>query len=466
MFGVDTMTISTALSADVWQRVKTALMRNGGRNWQYQYKCDGIHRVSFPFHEESGHYALRLQLSPAQLLGSRQGSLTSPEDVRDEFPQALRCWLDKRAGIRFWPNPLHWALDRIDFAYDVQQLSQEQIDAYVQLARAGSVPTSFKTLHKETWTGSAVFGNKNERIQLYDKARQMNSRHPDAGCDVLASYQGVLRVEVQLGKDRLASIREQAGWQFRRLDDFLQPGLAEAIIRQRVGEVIGSGPYTTITKASQRLAAHKTNQVVTAAEHAKLTAFLSFVGESASLQQARSRCGEKQGPVSTATFSKYVKRLQELSSSLPLIPRDSKAVSLPELLPPQENGDSTSLSAWIAGAKGRAKTEALQPLRKVLAQYESNRGVFMTEKLIEILTASEPVEEQPADEVTETSESATMIGSAAQERRTSTGRTSFAADRPCLKLSKGPVITPQLQREYRILRGPPVGEGRQAEQRK
>ena len=90
----------------------------------------------------------------------------------------------------------------------------------------------------------------------------------------------------------------------------------------------------------------------------------------------------------------------------------------------------------------------------------------MTEKLIEILTASKPVEEQPAGEVTETSESAPVVWSAAMGRRTSTSCGSSVADRPCLKLSKGPVITPQLQREYRILRGPPVGEGRQAEQRK
>ena len=89
----------------------------------------------------------------------------------------------------------------------------------------------------------------------------------------------------------------------------------------------------------------------------------------------------------------------------------------------------------------------------------------MTEKLIEILTASKPVEEQPAGEVTETSESAPVVWSAALGRRTSTSCGSFAVDRPCLKLSKGPVITPQLQREYRILRGPPVGGGRKAEQR-
>ena len=464
MFGIDTMTISTCLSADVWHRVKSALLRKGGRNSAYQYVRDGIHRVSFPVHEEVGYYALRLQLSPAQLIGRRQGSLTSLDDVRNEFPQALRCWLTQHAGTKFWPNPLHWAVDRIDFAYDVQQLSQEQIDAYIQLTRAGSAPTSFQPIHKEDWIGSAVFGNKNERIQLYDKARQMNRRHPDAASDVLASYQGVLRIEVQLKKDRLASIREQAGWQFRRLDDFLKPGLAEAVIRQRVGETVGIGAFVTFTKAAQRLAAHKTNRIVTAAEHAKLTSFLGFVDSTASLGQARLLCVNKQGPVSSATFMKYVKRLAELGIELPLIPRESKVTSLPTLLPPPENDAATSLSAWLTQAKRRADTEALQSLREVLAYSESTRGGRMTEKLIEILTASKPVEEQPAGDVAKTSESAPTIPSA-QTRRTSTSRNSSAAGQPCLKLSDGTVTTPQLQQGSRILRGPPVGGSKQAEQR-
>ena len=88
----------------------------------------------------------------------------------------------------------------------------------------------------------------------------------------------------------------------------------------------------------------------------------------------------------------------------------------------------------------------------------------MTEKLIEILTASKPVEEQQAGDVAEASESAPTIPSA-QTRRPSTVRNSSAAGRPCLNLSKGPAITPQLQQGCRILRGPPVGGGRQAEQR-
>ena len=461
MFGVDTMTISTCLSADVWHRVKSALLRKGGRNSAYQYVRDGIHRVSFPFHEEASYYALRLQLSPAQLLGRRQGSLTSLDDVRNEFPQALRFWLNQHAGTRFWPNPLHWAVDRIDFAYDVQRLSQEQIDAYIQLARAGSAPTSFQPIHKQDWIGSAVFGNKNERIQLYDKARQMNRRHPDAGSDVLASYHGVLRIEVQLKKDRLASIREQAGWQFRRLDDFLKPGLAESIIRQRVGEMVGIGPFVTFTKAAQRLAASKTNRNVTAAEHAKLTAFLSFVDSAAGLGQARLLCGNKQGPVSSATFTKYVKRLAELGIALPLIPRESKVTFLPVLLPPPENDAATSLSAWLTQAKRRAEIETIQSLRKALPYSKSKHGGCMTEKLIEVLTASKPVEEQQAGDVAETSESAPTIPSAALGRRTSTGRNFSSACRPCLKLSDGTLTTPQLQQGYRILRGPPVGGCRQ-----
>ena len=85
----------------------------------------------------------------------------------------------------------------------------------------------------------------------------------------------------------------------------------------------------------------------------------------------------------------------------------------------------------------------------------------MTEKLIEILTASKPVEEQPAGDVAETSESAPAIPSAVMGKRASTVLGSSAAGRPCLNLSKGPEITPQLQQGYRILRGPPVGGGRQ-----
>ena len=89
----------------------------------------------------------------------------------------------------------------------------------------------------------------------------------------------------------------------------------------------------------------------------------------------------------------------------------------------------------------------------------------MTEKMIEVLTASKPVEEQPAGDVAEASESAPTIPSAVMGRIASTVLGSSAAGRTCLNLSKGPAITPQLQQGYRILRGPPVGEGRQGEQR-
>ena len=100
------------------------------------------------------------------------------------------------SAVHCWGNPLHWVLDRLHCAIDITGLTQEQNDAYIALARSGTVPVSFKKLHHDDWIGSAIFGNKSERIQFYDKGRQMNRNHPDADEAVLAAFQGVLRVEV------------------------------------------------------------------------------------------------------------------------------------------------------------------------------------------------------------------------------------------------------------------------------
>ena len=355
MFGIDTINISCSLNQYVWTRVRRFLIRKGGARWQYQYAKEGIHRISFPCHEEFGYYALQLQLSPATLLGRMAFSITPAEVVKEQLPEVLTKWLVQHTGIHNWPDVLQWSANRVDFACDVQSLSQDEVDAYIALARSGSVPPSYKVLHRPAWKGTAAYRNQSERVQFYDKGRQMLKRHSDADPAVLAAYQGTMRIEVQIKKDRLAFIQKKAGWQFRTLDHFLQPGLAEAIVRQRASEVVGTGAYISAGRAKQVLAANLTNGTLTKARYCKLAGFLDYIQEQGSLHQSRACCKEGNGLISLATFDAHVRQLTQLSIPLPLIPRRGPVNKLRALLPDALPGVAVNLNDWLAQlSNGRA----------------------------------------------------------------------------------------------------------------
>lgn len=348
MFGIDTLTITCAIQKqDEWSRVRRSLMRKGGEKWQYQYKKQGVHRVSFPCHEESFYYAMQLQLSPAELLGRLPHSITSIDDVREQLPAALEAWLAQRTTVKKWLNTLDWSLERIDFACDVQHLSWQELNSFIALARAGQAPQHFGVLHLLDWKGTAVYGNQNERVQFYDKGKQMRKKHADEDPAVIAAYQGTLRVEVQISKQRLDRIKKMAGEKRRTLGQFLKPGLAEAIVRQRVDEVIGGGPYKTAGGAKQVLAAKLTNGSITKAKRDKWFEFINYVELQGSLHQVRAYCKRGMGIVSAATFDVYVKELSELGVMLPLIPSKAPLRKLPALLPAARPETAVSLREWV-----------------------------------------------------------------------------------------------------------------------
>ena len=402
MFGIDTLTISHHIrNIAEWEFAKCSLVRKGGSRWQYQYKKQGIHRITFPCNEEFGYYALRLQLSPATLLERVPYSITPIELIREQLPQKLTRWLVERTGINNWDSPLHWVLDRVDYATDISELMQEDMSVYIALARSGAVPASFKKLHKDCWTSSAIYGNKNERIQFYDKGHQMRKRHPDAGEAVLAAYQGVLRVEVQLKKDRLSHIRHDVKWPDRTLEQFLRQDLAETIVRQRVTEVVGFTAFTNAGSSLQRLAAHRTNGVVTLAKQKKLSNFISFVQDQPSLQVAKNFCSTGMGPVSAATFSKYLGALSELGIAMPLIPGSYKLKSLPALLPQPADGAVLAYKEWKQRQKSAREQSFLTPLN---SEIDASREVLLQSYLL-------PLENVAANPVTlETMSASTNCG--------------------------------------------------------
>ena len=369
MFGIDTLTISTKLDYFSWLAIRNSLTRNGGSNWRYQYQSEGIHRIGFPSHTDTHYYAITLQLSPAQLLGQGKSALLDEETILDRFPEALQNWLSCHTGRQKWRNPLDWTLNRIDFTTDIGNLMQCKIDAYLSLAQVGFVPASFHLVSAPDWAGSVVIENNNERLLFYDKHRQMQNKRRTESSEVLDAYRGTLRVEVQLKKDRLERIRDKADLPCRTLRQFLQPGLAEAIVRERVGEVIGAADYVNSATAARRLAAHQTNKTITRATHAKLTDFLAFVAACPSLQAAKDLCSQKQGPVSEVTFSSRIRQLAELGIPLPLIPQNCISVQkLPALLPRPAAATALSLEAWIQQQREAAACRALRPFLGALGQ--------------------------------------------------------------------------------------------------
>lgn len=193
-----------------------------------------------------------------------------------------------------------------------------------------------------------AYGNKSERVQFYDKGRQMLKRHSDVDPAVLAAYQGTLRIEVQVKKARLAFIRGKAGWQFRTLDHFLQPGLAEAIVRQRASEVVGTGSYIGAGRAKQVLAANLTNERLAKARYCKLAEFIDYIRVQGSLHQSRACCKEGNGLISLVTFDAYARQLTQLRIPLPLIPKGSPVNKLRALLPDALPGVAVNLKEWLA----------------------------------------------------------------------------------------------------------------------
>ena len=75
----------------------------------------------------------------------------------------------------------------------------------------------------------------------------------------------------------------------------MAPGLAEAIVRQRAGEVIGKGAYIGAGRAKQVLAANQTNGTLTKARCCILAGFIDYIQVQGSLQQSRACCKKGNG---------------------------------------------------------------------------------------------------------------------------------------------------------------------------
>ncbi len=143
------------------------------------------------------------------------------------------------------------------------------------------------------------------------------------------------------------------------MGQFLQPGFAEAIVRQRAGEVIGTGSYRSAGRARQSLAAAKTNAVIKAPQYRKLNGFIAFLQGQASLHSAREQCKNGAGPVSVATFDSYVRQLAEQGINLPVIPTGYAVQDLMPLLPHVEDCKADTLNEWLEQWKSARKSKPL-----------------------------------------------------------------------------------------------------------
>ena len=167
-----------------------------------------------------------------------------------------------------------WNLQRIDYNIDLK-LTPLDVEQYITLLQRGNKNHSWrihefvdekkkrqKSKHghrKKTHpTGSVLFDNKQYSVNIYNKHLERVKVQAERGItdlDELQASEGVLRIEIQVKRNKLNAIKRDFDFDFagKPIEIFARYDVASHIVMKALADITGRADYTTLENAKKRV---------------------------------------------------------------------------------------------------------------------------------------------------------------------------------------------------------------------
>lgn len=262
--------------------------------------------------------------------------------LSDNFSKYMSILLPQKQNIN------QWEVQRIDYNIDLR-MTQNEVENYIELLQMGDKHSSWDihnslkpkgVLHPD---GSVIYSNKQYSINIYDKHKERKREQERRGVvdeKELKESEGVLRVEVQVKRGKLNSIKKAIKGKFdiagKPLEFFARYEVAVPVLINAVKSISGYADYTTLSNASEcvtrRLVSNNTSMCI--------NEFIRLVGHLKSLYRAKS---EYKGRVRVDTILKHLERMNINPVTIPVRFKCKYMKNIMELI-------LTKLSEQMSGA--------------------------------------------------------------------------------------------------------------------
>ena len=249
--------------------------------------------------------------------------------------------------------PLHtdlnkWSLQRIDYNIDLK-LTPVEVEQYITLLQRGGKNHSWhihemadevkkrrESKHgnrKKTHpSGSVLFDNKQYSVNIYDKHKERLKVQAERGIIDTAELQaseGVLRIEVQVKRHKLNTIKQAIKQSFdfegKPIELFARYEIAIPVIMKTLESITGHADYITFERAKKRIERAKLSERTQTA----VIDFLALVTRTKSLWRAKE---EFTGGISVETVLAHLNRLNINPVTIPVsFKRDGMENLLPRV---------------------------------------------------------------------------------------------------------------------------------------
>ena len=227
-----------------------------------------------------------------------------------------------------------WSLQRIDYNIDLK-LTPREVEQYITLLQRGGKNHSWhvhefadeeknrresKHGHRKKThpTGSVLFDNKQYSVNIYNKHLERLKVQEERGktdTAELKASEGVLRIEIQVKKNKLNTIKRNIKIDFdfdgKPIEYFARYDVAIPIVMKALEDITGRADYSTFETAKKRvLSGVKTKRTQTA-----IVDFLRLVTHTKSLWRAKELF---ESDIKAETVLEHLKRLNINPVTIPV----------------------------------------------------------------------------------------------------------------------------------------------------
>ena len=222
-------------------------------------------------------------------------------------------------------------LSRFDLCINAELINQEQVKAYIKMARRAIIPKYLKQrvyydkVSKRTKPlkdDMSVYSNNYIEISIYNKFKQMKKEEKEIYSDKdFKAAENIVRIEIRCMKKKLKELKKK--FDVKTTDDFMRNAdkIGRYLYKYYLSEMFGTGEIFTLKEVKERLALGDLKPKNVEA----LTEFLEFANEVRSVNKAYEIYCEADGKKITRDI---LNKFNYINTSYVTIPaRDEKIFS-------------------------------------------------------------------------------------------------------------------------------------------
>lgn len=212
----------------------------------------GFNKFKLSMKGSDKYFYLKIVVNPRVMLEQRATvelfdcTVASIETFNEVFDQELSILM----STKFEPAN-KWSVQRIDYAIDIHT---EHASRYVSLAKRAKYPKAY--IDRIDEPGSFYLECDSVTLNFYDKYDEFAKKRkniPDYN-RLLNEASNIFRLEVQCTGSKLFSIMDKLNLPDINLGGFLNPDIAQHVVRYHYGTTIGYSDYYSLELAGQYIA--------------------------------------------------------------------------------------------------------------------------------------------------------------------------------------------------------------------